>query len=322
MPKVPPRVALTADDKQLLLEVYRHDIIDAKTVYGLLPHRTADKLGRRLNTLRKARYLERLQQIEQVHVPGGGSLPKVYTLGPVGASFVQEAYGLPPRTKRVRERASRLSVSYLLHSLEQARFMVLMRQSAVRHPGVEFLYPEEIYRRYAPKILDRPTLPYSVRARVNWYGYREVQGTNPDGLFMLVFPAQPENQQRRSIFVEIDRGTETINPSERQSRSVKFWERSSLLRKFVVYSYAFARGVHTTEFGLPTFQVLTVTTNPDRVHELQAMYQSRLAVPPHDVNPNRFLFTDWQTLSDHGDDLVSAPVENGFGEHRSLLPSS
>ena len=319
LPDKPPRVALTDDDKAILLEVYRHDIIDAKTIYRLLEHRSTDKIGRRLNTLRKARYLERLSQIEQIHVKGGGALPKVYTIGTEGMEYLQDELGLPPKKKRLRERASRLSVSYVEHSLEQSRFLVSMRKSVDPRSDVHFLYPEDFYSLFAKKILDRPTLPFGLRAKVNWLGYREVQGTNPDALFVLYFPMQPEARQRRCLFLEIDRGTETINPSDRQIKSVKFWEKSSLLRKFVVYAYAYHRKVHEVEFGLPTFQVLTVTTKPGRVVEMQEMFRQRLAISPHDVNPNRFLFMDWKTLQAHGDDLVSAPVENAVGEGKSLL---
>lgn len=319
LPDKAPNVALTEDDHKILLEVYRHDVIDAKTIYRLLSHRSEDKVRRRLNVLRKARYLERLSQIEQIHVKGGGSLPMAYTIGNHGMRFIQDEHGFPPKKKRLRERASRLSVSYVMHSLEQSRFLVLMRQSVEKRNDVHFLYPEDFYELFAKDILKRPTLPYSLRAKVNWHGYREEQGTNPDGMFVLYFPMQPLDKQRRCLFVEIDRSSETINPSDRKLKSIKFWEKSSLLRKFVVYAYAFRREVHKQEFGLPTFQVLTVTTNPKRVKEMQAMYRERLAIPPHDVNPNRFLFIDWKSLNAHGNDLITAPIENAVGETKSLL---
>ena len=46
-----PNVAITNDDDQILLEVYRHDIIDANTIYTLLAPRPIDKLRRRLRKL-------------------------------------------------------------------------------------------------------------------------------------------------------------------------------------------------------------------------------------------------------------------------------
>ena len=318
-PTVAPGLRMTPDDEQILLEVYRHDVIDANTIYALLAPRTPNKIRRRLLKLHQAGYLRRLPQLEEIYVSGGGSLPIAYTLDRSGQTYVEGFFGLRPKKKRIRERASRLSASFILHSLEQARFMVSLRRSVELRDDCRFLYPEDIYRYFAPEILNRDQLPYGIRTRVRWYDYRETQGTNPDGFFMLFFPGEPEGRQRRSIFLEIDRGTETVNPSDKQVRGLKFWERTSILRKFVVYAAAHERGVHEKEFGIPTFQVLTITTNPGRVREMQRMYRERLSGKPHRVNPNRFLFTDWESMEKHGADLVTMPVENAAEETRSLL---
>jgi len=319
LPNDIPNIAITDDDKRILLEVYRHDIIDAKTIYTLLSHRSADKISRRLNRLWKARYLHRLHQLEELFVTGGGSHPIAYTLEDRGMALITDLYGYQPRRKRLKERAKRITSSTVLHTLEQSRFLVSMRQSVDLRDDLHFLYPEDIYLHFAPQILERDRLPYTLTTRVKWFDYREEQGTNPDGLFMLYNPLAPEGNQRRCIFLEIDRGTETINPTDQQIQSQKFWERTSILRKFIVYAYAFSRGAHIRQFGIPTFQVLTVTTNQGRVKEMQAMFRSRLSVRPHDAHPNRFLFTDWDSIQEHGADLVTTPVQNGFGEQRSLL---
>lgn len=319
LPNETPNVAITEDDDQILLEVYRHDIIDANTIYTLLAPRPVDKVRRRLRKLHLNQYLQRLAQIEQIHVPGGGSLPVAYTLGPKGVQRLKEAYNLSAKPDRYRDRGKTLSAQYVQHALEQTRFLVQCRKSAEAREHIEFLYPDQIYARYAPKLLERDTPPSVLSARVAWHGYGEEEGTIPDGFFMLHYKNLPNGKNRRSIFLEIDRGTETIDVNDRKQKTLKFWKDTSLLRKFVVYGYAHRTRVHERSFGIPTFQVLTVTTSRDRVGKMQAMYKKRLAVRPHTVPPVRFLFTDFTTIAKHGGDILAVPLEDGEGRPRNLL---
>lgn len=315
LPAEAPNIAPTADDDLILLEVYRHDIIDAKTIYTLLAPRSEDKLRRRLRKLHLNQYLQRLAQVEQIHVAGGGSLPIAYTLGTTGLARLKARYGLAAKFDRYRDR-EKAKAQHVEHALEQTRFLVSCRKSAEQHEEVEYLYPDQIYAAYAPKLLERVTPPSVLTARVNWQGYQESEGTIPDGLFMLRYRDEPEGRNRRSIFLEIDRGTETIDVGDRKQKTLKFWKDTSLLRKFIVYSHAFQQRVHERDFGIPTFQVLTVTTSRDRVKRMQAMYQKRLAVRPYSVRPIRFLFTDFATVAKHQHDILTVPFEDGEGKVR------
>ena len=314
-------IRLTDDDTRILLEVYRHDIIDAHAVRKLLAHRSPAVIGNRLRLMYQNEYLHRLPQIEEIHVPGGGSMPATYTLGAKGATRLQDVFNLKPKLQfsRYRARAKGLSSQHILHALAQTRFIVSMRSAADQRNDVEFLYPEEIYKRFAPEILERDSLPYRVRSRVHWFEYHEEEGTDPDGFFMLYYPNAPEGKQRRAIFLEIDRGEETIDPNDRKIKTVKFWKDTSMLRKFVVYAYAHITGVHKKVFGVANFQVLTVTTTPEHRKRIQKMYRNRLAGPPHKVPNMRFLFTDWQSIRTHQGDFISMPTWNGNGEDVSLV---
>lgn len=64
IPKEAPNVAITSDDDNILLEVYRHDIIDANTIYALLSPRPIDKVRRRLRKLHLNHYLQRKRRFE------------------------------------------------------------------------------------------------------------------------------------------------------------------------------------------------------------------------------------------------------------------
>ena len=69
------------------------------------------------------------------------------------------AYSLPAKPDRYCNRGKSLSAQYVQHALEQARFLVSCRRSAGARAHIEFLYPDQINARYAPKILKRDTLP-------------------------------------------------------------------------------------------------------------------------------------------------------------------
>lgn len=316
-PRQRPQVAPTDDDKQLFLELYRHGVLDSRAVFRLFPHRSTRALNGRLLKLFQAGYILRLKQMRAVFVEGGGSRHEAYVLDTGAEDWLWNEYRLhvPKRTKQLTSR----SASYLFHEIELAHLVISIRQSAEKREGLEFLYPHEIYKRWAPEILARDNLPYRLSARVDWFGYRQIASTRPDAFFMLRYPNRPEGKQRRALFLEVDMGTETVNPGDRKVRSLTFWKDTSVLRKLVVYAYAHKTRSHQTEFGVPNFQVLIVTKNPGKVRAIQQAYQERLAGLPYEVSPIRFLFSDFETLAKY-DDLFDAPLTDGDGKAFSILP--
>jgi len=64
--------------------------------------------------------------------------------------------------------------------------------------------------------------------------------------------------------------------------------------------------------------VLTVTTTPERVGNLQDMYRTRLGVKPHLVRPFRYLFTDSETISEYDGDVLTVPFQDGEGRVQEL----
>lgn len=316
-PKKPVGVALTPDDKRLFLELYRHGILDSRAVYRLFAERSVHVLRGRLRKLFHAGYILRLKQMRSLFVDGGGSRYEAYVLDTGAIEWLWDKHRLKPadRTRAFRER----SAAYLLHNIELAHTVISIRQSVEARADIEFLYPHEIYKRWASDILRRDNLPISVRARVDWFRYRENASTIPDAFFMLFYPRREIGKQRRAVFLEIDMGTETIDPSDSKVRSLRFWKDTSVLRKFVVYAYAHKTGSYKEDFGVPTFQVLTITTNPEKVAKMQLAYRKRLSGVPHEVSPIRFLFTDFETLAKHSD-ILDAPIFDGYGRQFSLLP--
>jgi hypothetical protein len=307
-----PRLQLTEDDDQILFHVFRHRIINSALIYALFPARSKQKLSRRLQALWQAGYLDRpVQQMERVHV-GDGSAPLIYTLDRFGAERLRDRYGVDTSPGRWRQKNREIRGRSIQHALSTTRFMVEVEVAARQHGEVSLLHTDEVFARFKTEQSFQPGARLTLRSKVDWHGYRGEEGTAPDRLFAL---ERPEGLQ--VFLLEIDQGTETIEPGEHRVRSRSFFRDTSLLRKFVVYANAFKARTHRQQYGVPSFRVLTVTTNRGRVEQMQATYQKHLSREPHGVNPGLFLFTDWQTWQEQAG--KGCVVENGAGRPIALL---
>ncbi|MEP3035983.1 MAG: replication-relaxation family protein [Pseudoruegeria sp.] len=309
-------IALTEDDEQIFLDLFRHQLLDAHTIRATLPHRSHDWLGRRLRLLTDGQYLTRPLEQRKLRRPGGGSYPKIYGLGNAAARHIKAKFGLPVRTDRWVTSNNRLQPVHIEHTVEQARFMVQLRSSVQKRPDSHgFEYPDEIFRRLNPKLLKKKSLPRKFTATVDWQNWNQKETTVPDGLCALRYLNEPPEKSSRYLFIEIDRGTETIEPTKRNLAPRTFFVRgNSLLRKFVVYEAGWRERAQESIFGIPTFQVLTVTTDPDRVWKMIDVVQKHLPKSP----PIRFLFTDFETLAKHQFDVFTVPLLDASGKERSL----
>ncbi len=314
----PTNIALTEDDDLALLETFRHDVVDSAMIYELLPHRPKGQMVRRLNLMFQTSFLERLAQREREFRPGGGSWPIAMTLGKEGVKRIRAKYKVPVNYNRYRGR-SKMSATAIRTKLEQSRTVLQIRASAARYDHIEFLYPDEYYRRYAPHILESPSLPSTVRARVNWHGHREVEGTKDDGLIMLIYHNKPEGQNKRAVFIESDEETETVQPSERKQKTMSFWRDTSWLRKGVVYGFAHRQEIFKKDFGLNSAQVLTVTKTKQHAQTMQEAYRKYLGPRPASFRPHLYMFTDDETIAAHDGDVLSVPFEDGSGKVHSWL---
>lgn len=318
-----PKLDITADDERILFDLYRHAIVDSHTIRQVLSHRSPDWLGKRLRALMDAGYINKPREQRRIRVPDGGSLPHAYTLGNKGARLLRERHELPVRTDRWKTTSDDLSPFFIEHTLDVARLTIALRTSVERRDDIMgFEYPDQIYARLRPALLRKKRLPAVFRSPVDWHGWREREATIPDGFCALRYREAPPEKSSRYLFIELDRGTETIEPAGANLKNRKFFLGNSVLRKFVIYGQGFAAGAHTEIFGIPTFQVLTVTTNAERVHRMIETIQRHLAAAPHRVSPIRFLFTNRETVAEFDGDLLAVPFLDGAGKERSLVPDS
>ena len=314
-----PNIELTKDDEQIFIDIYRHGIIDSHTIRRILSHRSRERVGKRLRDLMDAGYINKPRLQKGIRVEGGGSRPEAYTLGNKAARYLRQRHSLPVRVDRWKTTSDRLSSVHILHTLQQTQFIIDLRMSVdARGSKLGFEYPDEIYNRVKPELLSKSRLPTLFRTRVDWHGWKEAESTVPDGFCAIRYWDAPAEKSSRYLFIEIDRGTETIEPSIRNQKGLKFFRGNSLLRKFVVYGHGYASGAHTKIFGIPTFQVLTVTTNASRARQMIDIYQKHLSEAPNLVSPIRFLFTDVNTLAEHENDVLATPLIDGAGKTRYL----
>jgi hypothetical protein len=271
------RIAVTLDDEQIFLDLYRHGILDAHTLRHLRSGRSEDWLGRRLRRLTDAGYLCRPPEQRRLRRPGGGSFPLCYTLGNGAARHLKARFDLPVRTDRWRSTSGTLSALHIEHTLEASRFLAKLRHSVECRANMAFEYPDQIFARVKPALLRQRQRPLAFRTRVDWHGWHEVESTIPDGFCALRYLDAPPEKSSRYLFIEIDRGTETIEPSARNLKGDRLFRGNSVLRKMVIYGQGFLAGAHTKLFGIPTFQVLFVTTSEDRVRLMIEAYQRNLA---------------------------------------------
>lgn len=312
-----PSISLTDDDDAILLHVYRHRLIDANQLRQLFPNRSAQKLGRRLTDLYDAGYIERPQlQRERPRRPGGGSWPEVYALDRLGAERVRSAER-PVSVKGWKQKNERIRGASIAHTVNTTQFMVDV-ECATREEGhVGFIHGEDIPRRDRKAVGSLPTSAQAITADIAWNGLRGREGTAPDRVLGLHYPQNPEGKQFAYFFLEIDQGTEVIEPLGRKLRSSAFFRDTSLLRKFVVYASAYQQKSYQRQFEMRSFRVLTVTTNRGRAERMQETVMRHFTESELRVPPGLFLFTDWETWQERAQ--ASVPCQTANGSEIDLL---
>jgi hypothetical protein len=111
---------------------------------------------------------------------------------------------------------------------------------------------------------------------------RQKCGIIPDRVFGLEF-----NGQRYWYFLEADRATMPITRGD--------LGQTSFYRKLLAYEATWTQNIHSRDFGIHRFRVLTVTTNSERVQGMIAACQ-RLK-----HGRGLFLFTDAKALWEQSD---------------------
>lgn len=258
----PSRVEITDDDVVILKLIYRHRFVRAEDLYRLFPERTPDRLSRRLTLLFRAEYLERpIAQIDRYQK--GGSKTLVYGLGSAGAKYLKEALKTPVGSTDWRSRNRTYTRENLDHTLAVARFLIDLELACRRRGDVSVIPFEEIVAA-APDGTRRSSSATSWTVPIQWGGSTANVQIAPDAIFGLRKQRPDGAQARAYFFLEIDRGTMTILPSEKVQESDAFLYRATLLRKFVTYLESWKQKLHREHFGIGAPRTLFVTSNAKR----------------------------------------------------------
>lgn len=281
-----PRIELTDDDVSILRHVFRHRFIRAEDLYRLLG-RSPDRLSRRLTLLYRAGFLDRpIAQIDRYKQ--GGSQSLVYGLGNAGARYLKEATGVPIGSADWRSRNRTFTRENLDHTLAVTRFMVDVELECRSRPDLTLIPFEEMLAN-APEATRRSKRPDAWAVPIQWHGGKASVTIAPDAIFGLR-KVRPDGSAARSyFFVEVDRGTMTIVPSEAVRDSDVFPYRATILRKLYAYADSFRQKLHEERFGVNVPRVLFLTTSDTRAEAMKAAADTHV-VQPMRLPPALFRF--------------------------------
>lgn len=282
-----PRIELTADDLEILKCVYRHRFVQADHLYRLLDGRSPDRLSRRLTLLFRNEFLDRpLAQVDRYRE--GGSKPLVYGLGNAGARYLKEALGTPIGKTDWRSRNRTYTRESLDHTLAVSRFLIDLELACRARPELTLIRFEDILAK-APEATRRSRNPTTWSVSVQWHGGRATVSIAPDAIFGLRVRSSEGEARVSYFFLEIDRGTMTIVPSERVRESEAFPYRATILRKFYAYADSHRQSLHKERFGISAPRVLTLTTSGSRAEAMRSA-SDEMVVRPMRLPKGLFLF--------------------------------
>lgn len=306
-------IEVTEDDISLLWHIFRHRVIDSRSLYALFPSRSNQVISRRLRRLWENDFVDRPLAQNRAVLHTKGSPNVVYAIAKEGARLLRDQFDAPILPARWKLKNKKLKPLSIQHHLSITRFMVYMAVAAQEHVSASIEYADTLLRDSKQTKRASAGLNNTLRTRVLWYGTSTEQGTAPDQIFAVTINGETQN-----IFLEIDEGTETVEPGAQKLRTERFWRETSFLRKMAIYAAAFRLGAHKREFGLPVFRVLTVTTSTERITTMQEAYKKHLAQGDTKTPPGLFLFADWPSIEAHEGSLFALPLVNAAGRAVTL----
>lgn len=310
--EVIPTFQLVEDDYAIMLYALRHRLITSKQLQRYFPHRSRDRIVRRLRTLMKNGLLDKPKRQAGIRVEGGGTLPHAVAVSDKGARLLAKHYKLDILGSNRSRDNQKLTPTSIQETLDTTDFSVLMHQSAAARSNVTLHDSFDILLE-APEKQRRKAKPKSFPVRIQWNGKNSIRGIEPDEIHHIHYSDRLEDQRSNAFFfVEIDRDTETVEPGESILKDERFFRQSYVLLKYIIYGSAF-RAKKPLPFGFTTFRVLFITTTPTHMRRLQEVERRWLGSPLFKIPPGFVLFSNQDAVAAHADDLLLMPWEDGNG---------
>ena len=253
-----PRIELTDDDAEILRHVYRHRFIRAEDLYRLFYDRSSDRLSRRLTALYRAGYLDSSRSADRPLQTGRLADRWVYGLDTAGARYLERDAGVPIGSADWKSRNRSYTRESLDHTLAITRFLVDLEVACRVRTDVSLIRFEDILAN-APEATRRSRFPMSWPVPIQWHGGKAEVQVAPDAIFGLRVIRTDGTATRSYFFLEMDRGTMTIVPSERVRESDAFPYRATILRKLHAYANSYRLGLHKERFSFQAPRVLFLT---------------------------------------------------------------
>ena len=307
----------TEDDFEILLWVYRRRLLHTNQIRALFPHRSRQKLGRRVTKLSNVGWLDKLEQKKKLNPIGGGSIADIFALANDGARALAEYYEVNIPPSRWTQRNKELQPHRIPHILKTSDFVVNAEQSARRYVDrFRVAHSSEILSK-----LKRPrpnkSKPLSFNVPITWRGRKSIRAIEPDELLQLKLLDQPAGRDTTRFMVEIDQDKETVEPSEEVQKNDGFWRSSSILKKYVIYANAF-KAENCRPYGFNLFRVLMVTTTPTHMKTMQKCESNYLGGGALKLSPGFVLYTNWDDIAGNDGDVLAMPWQDRNGRERFL----
>lgn len=260
-------IELTERDINIILALEQHRFLTTDHLLALTDGKSRQGLSRRLRELYDGGYVDR-PKTQLLTMAYSEKRPMVYALGNEGADLLSNRFQMRLPDIYWTEKNRRVKEKFVEHSLGIADFLVSL-EVACRAVGDIKIITKDAILAAAPERTRRKKHPFRWTTRVHWNSEWQEMAIVPDAVFGLHYQNRPDGKNKAYFFVEIDRGTMPIT-----RRDLK---QTSFARKLHSYSDTFDRKLHTENFGMRNFRVLTLTTGRERVTNMQTAFQNEIA---------------------------------------------
>jgi hypothetical protein len=284
---------LTSRDLTLLAHVARHRFLTSAHL-AALDGGSPQGVLRCLRSLYDHGYLDR-PKAQLATLRYEGPRPFVYGIGQKGVRALREYGSRIDDQVDWSEKNKRSGAIFIAHTLGIADFMVGLELACRARGTVSVIREEEI-------IASASAETRAAREPLRWEavsienGKRERWSVVPDGIFGLYFP----DGSAAYFLLEFDRGTIPISRRGGDHRSIR--------RKLKTYYDGWRAQRHIEQFGLKQMRVLTVTSSPERAHNMVGAVRGIT----EGRGSNFFLFVDRNTLA--ASDPLGVHWTTGRGE--------